>query len=133
MRIVVKLLLISIVGLFVLTGCRTTNLYNITDNPVEVKKGTTDEQVYRAIKAAGSNLGWIITKVKPGLAKGQLNLRGNMAVVDIPYNTRTYSIKYKESVGLNYDVSKQTIHKNYNGWVQNLDNAIRIQLNNLAD
>lgn len=133
MKTVLKLLFVSILGLFILTGCRTATLYNVNDNQVDVKKGTSEDQVFKAIKTAGSQLGWMITKVKPGLAQGQINLRGNMATVEIPYNTKSYSINYKNSSGLNYDASKQTIHKNYNGWVQNLDNAIRIQLNNLAD
>lgn len=133
MKTILKLLLVSILGLFVLTGCRTATVYNVQGNHVEVKKGTSEDQVFKAIKTAGANLGWVITKTKPGLAQGQLNLRGNMAMVDIPYSTNSYSITYKNSNGLKYDASKQTIHKNYNGWVQNLDNAIRIQLNNLAD
>lgn len=133
MKTVLKLLFISVLGLFALTGCRTANVYNVMDNPVEVRKGTTDDQVYKAIKTAGSSLGWIITKVKPGLAQGQLNLRDHMALVEIPYNTKSYSIVYKNSNALKYDANKQHIHKNYNAWVQNLDNAIRVQLNNLAD
>ena len=49
-----------------------------------------------------------------------------MAKVDINYNTKTYSITYKDSSDLDYDGTK--IHKNYNGWIQNLDNAIKVQL-----
>lgn len=100
---------------------------------MELRKGTNEDQVYKAIKAAGANLGWIITKTKPGLAQGQLNLRGNMAVVDIPYTTNSYAIEYRDSTGLRYDPARQTIHKNYNGWIQNLDRAIRVQLNMLQD
>jgi hypothetical protein len=32
----------------------------------------------------------------------------------------------KDSTNLDYDGN--TIHKNYNGWVENLDKAIRVQL-----
>jgi hypothetical protein len=49
-----------------------------------------------------------------------------MAVVDVNYTPQTYSITYKDSSNLGYD--GQSIHKNYNGWVQNLDKAIRAQL-----
>ncbi len=133
MKTALNLLFASLVGLFVLTGCRTATVYNVQEGAVETKAGVTDEQVYKAIKTAGTNLGWVITKTKPGLAQGQLNLRGNMAQVEIPYSTKTYSILYKNSNGLKYNASNQTIHQNYNGWIQNLDNAIRIQLNTLAD
>ena len=40
----------------------------------------------------------------------------------------SYSIDYKNSLNLKYDSTKNTIHKNYNGWIQNLDNAIQVQL-----
>ena len=55
--------------------------------------------------------------------------RPDVAVVDIDYTQTTYSIKYNESTNLDYDGEK--IHKNYNGWIQNLDKAIKVQLQNL--
>ena len=46
----------------------------------------------------------------------------------------SYNIRYKSSTGLLYGEADQTsgqeireIHKNYNGWIENLDNAIRTQ------
>ncbi|AYJ80392.1 hypothetical protein AN286_09430 [Aliarcobacter cryaerophilus ATCC 43158] len=130
-----KILLIGLIGVFILTGCRTgATVYNVPTSDISVKKGTTEDQVFKAIRTAGTQLGWIITKVKPGLAEGQLNLRGHSATVEIPYNRTSYAINYKNSSsGLKYDSAKQTIHPNYNGWVQNLNNAIRVQLNNLED
>jgi len=50
-------------------------------------------------------------------------------VVDIAYDTKAFSITYKDSSNLQYDAAKSEIHKNYNGWVQNLENGIRAQLN----
>ena len=55
--------------------------------------------------------------------------RDHRAVVDVRYDTKTYSIKYKDSSNLQYDGT--SIHKNYNGWIQNLDNAIRARLTGL--
>jgi len=62
----------------------------------------------------------------PGKVEGVLALRTHRAVVDIDYDTKVYSIKYKDSVNLDYD--GKTIHKNYNGWVENLDRAIKSKL-----
>jgi predicted porin len=131
MRNILKLVAIAIVGLVVLTGCRTATVYNVMDNPVDIKKSVSDDKMYKAIKKAGLGLGWQITKVKPGLAQGQLNIRDHMATVEIPYNQDSFSITYKNSLNLNYDASKNTIHSNYNGWVQNLSNAISLQLSAL--
>ncbi|WP_419678068.1 hypothetical protein ACN2EN_01455 [Aliarcobacter lanthieri] len=134
MNNIFKILLVSIVGLFVLAGCRGgTAVYNVPTSEVGVQKGTSEDQVYQAIKTAGSQLGWIITKTKPGLAQGQLNIRTHMATVEIPYSTTSYAINYKNSMNLGYDSTKQTIHPNYNGWVTNLDNAIKVQLSQYID
>ena len=54
------------------------------------------------------------------------------AIVEIPYTTKTYSIIYKDSTNLKYDAEKQTIHENYRGWIQNLDNAIKSRLSGLG-
>jgi hypothetical protein len=65
---------------------------------------------------------------------GTLNLRAHQAVVDIAYDTKSYNIRYKSSKGLLYGEADHTsgqetreVHKNYNGWIENLDNAIRTQ------
>ena len=51
---------------------------------------------------------------------------GSYAVVDIEYDAKTYWIEYKDSTNLDYTGS--SIHKNYIGWIENLDKAIRAQL-----
>jgi hypothetical protein len=61
----------------------------------------------------------------PGLMRGMLNLRTHQAVVDIPYDTQRFSIRYVSSSNLDYDGN--AIHRNYNSWVQNLQNAIVAQ------
>jgi hypothetical protein len=131
MRNILKLLFIAIIGLVVLSGCRTSAVYNVMDNPVSIKNEVADDAIFKAIKIAGLNLGWQITKVKPGLAQGQLNLRDHMAMVEIPYTKESFSIIYKNSSNLDYDASKNIIHSNYNGWVQNLRNAISLQISAL--
>lgn len=52
----------------------------------------------------------------PREISGALKLRKHVAVVDIPYDTRSYSIKYVDSTESNY--ADGNIHKNYNGWIQ---------------
>ena len=134
MKTVLKLLLDSILELFVLSGCRTSTIYNATYHSFEVIKGTSEDEIYRDIKNAGTSLGWMITKVKPGLAQGKLNIRENTAIVDIPYSTKSYSINFKSgSDSLKYDPSKNTIHKQYNQWISRLDKSIQVELNRLAD
>lgn len=65
-------------------------------------------------------------QMEPGYIVGTLKLRSHVAVVDIRHTTKSYSITYKDSTNLDYDGTN--IHRNYNGWISNLDRAIKTQL-----
>jgi hypothetical protein len=121
----------SIVAAFAMlaaTGCNTLQpVYEVVDSPIDSGgKPMTMDSVQKAIQRAGVGLGWQIKPVKPGQMTGQLDLRTHRALVDITHNTKTYSIKYRDSTDL--AAKDGQIHRNYNGWVQNLDKAIRAQL-----
>jgi hypothetical protein len=113
------------------SGCRiNAPVYNVVDAPVVASKANPSlDDVEKAIMRAGAGLGWQMKTVKPGSMVGTLLLRTHVAVVDINYNAKSYNINYKDSTDLKYD--GQTIHPNYNGWIQNLDKAIKAQLTNM--
>lgn len=112
----------------VLSGCSSVPILNIEEAPVSTASGKTlsPQEVRAAIVRAGSSLGWQIRDEGPNKLVGTLYLRSHTAVVDIPYNSKTYSIKYRSSVNL--DAKDGQIHKNYNGWIQNLTRSINAQL-----
>jgi hypothetical protein len=113
-----------------LVGCRgAVPVYNVTAAPVAANKPASLDDVEKSIVRAGTTLGWQMTPRSPGKMEGVLLLRRHRAVVDIDYDTKSYNIKYKDSAELDYDGQK--IHPNYNGWIQNLEKAIRVQLSNL--
>lgn len=115
-------------------GCRTAPLYNVKDAPVAVPKPpATMEQLSSVIRSAGNSLGWQMKEKAPGHTVGTLYLRSHVAVVDIRYDTKSYSITYRDSTSLRYSEGDDgpSIHSNYNGWIQNLDKAIKVRLNNL--
>jgi hypothetical protein len=115
-----------------LTGCQTlAPIQNMTNVPVAPAsgKGLQASQVRAAIITAGTSLGWRVADAGPGRLEGTLNLRTHTAVVDLPYTASTYGITYKRSDGLN--AADGNIHRNYNGWVQNLDRAIRTEISRL--
>jgi hypothetical protein len=62
----------------------------------------------------------------PGMLVGTIHLRKHTAVVAIPYSSRAYSVQYRSSENL--EESNGSIHKNYNGWIQNLTRYINAQL-----
>lgn len=111
-----------------LAGCNTVPIVNVTDAPVVVASGRplTNDQVRAAIVRAGAALGWQMREEGSNKLVGTLQLRTHTAVVEIPYSPRAYSVIYRSSVDL--QEKSGTIHKNYNGWVQNLTKGINAQL-----
>ena len=121
-----------VLGLAVWLGaCAVTRpVMNVQNSPVNASKANpTLDEIGKAIIRAGAGLGWQMSPKRPGHMEGRLALRTHVAVVDINYDRKSYSIVYKDSTNLNYDGSN--IHRNYNGWIQNLDKAIQVQLANL--
>lgn len=126
MKKLLKLSALLIMTTLITVGCRSGAIYNVENSKIENPKSSS--AVYAAIKDAGRSLGWKIQRIKPGVAQGKLYLRTHLAVVKIKYSSRSYSISYVRSENLKYDAEKQTIHSNYNGWVQNLEKAIDARL-----
>jgi hypothetical protein len=117
------------VVLAVSLGCAPQPVRNVSNAPVVTSTKTPSiAEIGEAIKRAGVGLGWAMREQQPGKIVGTLALRTHTAVVNIDYDTASYSINYADSTELKYDAAKGTIHKNYNSWVQNLNNAIRAQL-----
>lgn len=111
-----------------LAGCTTAPIMNVSDTAVATASGKSlsQQDVRGAILRAGAALGWQMRDEGPGMMVGTLNLRKHTAVVEIPYSARSYSVKYRSSVNL--DEKDGVIHKNYNGWIQNLTRGINAQL-----
>ncbi|MBU1224744.1 MAG: hypothetical protein KKA22_09825 [Gammaproteobacteria bacterium] len=122
-------LVLAGIVLAMLGGCRSAGIYNVSAAPVVANKAVSMDDVQKAIIRAGAGLGWQMKPVEPGLIVGTLTLRTHMAMVNVKYDTKTYSITYKDSSNLDY--TGDSIHKNYNGWVTNLDRGIQSQLSNL--
>lgn len=126
-----KIVIITLsAALLVLSGCRATPVYNVEDAAVIASTGQSSaDNVGKAIIRAGGSLGWVMRKAGDGKLVGTLMLRKHVAIVDIDYSAKSYSIRYKDSQNLNYDGTN--IHSNYNGWIQNLNRAIQSQLSML--
>ena len=107
---------------------RCDPILNVTDAPVTSASGKplTSEQVKAAIIRAGAGLGWIMKEAGPGKLTADLAVRKHTAKIEIPYSSKSYSIQYKDSTNL--DAADGQIHKNYNGWIQNLNKNINAQL-----
>ena len=112
-------------------SCRTATIYNVKDAALNAPATATTAQVEDAIKRAGASLGWQMKQVAPGHIVATLPIRSHVAVADVFYTNKDFSINYKDSTNLRYDKADDTIHSNYNSWIRNLQNAIIAQSSTL--
>ncbi|MBP8283350.1 MAG: hypothetical protein KAX46_05485 [Chromatiaceae bacterium] len=118
----IGLVLVFLASISMLTpGCRSAPVRDM--GPTSIPS-TSPERVNKTIHIAGASLGWVMKEQSPGLIVATLTLRDHLAVVEIPYSATSFSIRYKDSQNLRYNADDRSIHSNYNGWVQNLNNAI---------
>lgn len=115
-----------ILAVFLAAAC--SGLPQVKDVPTRTVTpvNTTMKQ---AIFQGGAKKGWAMYEVTPGEVEGQLMLRGHEVRVRIPYTANTYAIHYAGSLNMSYNAKKNTIHRKYNQWVQNLDLEIRRAVN----
>ncbi len=121
-----RLPLSAILTLLVLFGAcsRTVPIYNVVNAPVDPAADGNMDRVAQTITKAGTSLGWRIQPIRPGLMTGTILVRGrHLAVVDIPYDAKTFSITYKQSEKLLQRDNE--IHKNYNKWIKALEHRIQ--------
>ena len=104
---------------------------NIVNAPIPPNPAATMENIEKAMIRAGGTLGWKMTPKGPGNVEGVLDIRKHQAIIDITYDTKTYSVTYRTSTNLDYNEANKTIHSNYNGWIQNLDRAIQANVRTL--
>jgi hypothetical protein len=129
-------ILFACVALMAGLGCQAgAPIYQVKDAPVQTATGKvpTLQQVQKTIIEAGAKNDWVMAVVKPGEIRGTLSVRNHMAVVTIPFTPKQYSILYKDSTNLKYNADRQTIHKEYTYWIQQLDNDIRARLTALSN
>lgn len=113
-------------ALIFLAGCVNNPVYNVKNAPIDISSKHSSKDIKKAIQRAGIGLGWQMKAKKTGHIVGTLYIRQAIAIINIRYTAKKYSITYKSSTGLNYDGTN--IHKNYNGWIQRLNNRIQSQL-----
>ncbi len=112
-------------------GCNSVPISNVSTTPVTTasNKSLSQDQVRAAIVRAGAALGWQFKDEGASTLNGSINLRTHSADIEIPYSATSYSIKYRSSTNL--DAKDGSIHKNYNGWIRNLNRGIAAELSKL--
>ncbi|KGT94265.1 lipoprotein [Erwinia typographi] len=110
--------------IFALAGCaRTEPVHNINET---VSSHYSDEQMKSAIIQAGLSRQWVMKAEAPGVIAGHLSQRGHTVDIRVTYSASRYSINYVSSSNLLAENGQ--IHRNYNRWVNNLDQDIKLRL-----
>jgi hypothetical protein len=93
-------------------------------------KPATAEEIKRAFTVGGARRGWTATDAGPDKTILTLVVRTHTLVMELSYEPGKYSLKYKDSINLDFkDVAgKRTIHRAYVNWNTNLMNDARAEL-----
>lgn len=109
-----------------LAACAAQPIYSVPDQPITTSKSLKHDEVRAAIGRGAARYGWKVRDEGPNTVVATIDLRTHHAEVTIKYDTRNYSIEYKDSNNLNYDGAH--IHHAYNGWIHNLQKGINAEL-----
>jgi len=111
--------------LLVLTGC-SVPVYNVQNAKISTTKA--NNEVYDAIEKGAKKAHWKIEKISENEVLAHYKIRVHKATVKITFNETNYSIEYEDGDNLTFDPLKNTIHENYNKWVQILEKSINREL-----
>lgn len=112
-----------------LAACTSAPIQNLSGMPISDQPDGTapsEAQVRKAIMKGCVGKGWTPEFVEQGLIRCSIVVRSHQAEVDIPYTRESYDIVYRSSVNLDHEGDE--IHRNYNKWVVNLSESIRLAL-----
>lgn len=111
---------------FLLGGCSTAAPILTTTQAFDTQKQITTAEMQTAIYQGLQRYGWQMDSDDGQTIRAHYNKHDrHIANIRIDYSAHRFSIRHESSQGLNYDSRRNTIHRNYNRWIQNLDNDIR--------
>jgi hypothetical protein len=84
--------------------------------------------IEKAILEACARRRFKATVVEPGMISARWENRGHSFEVSIPYTDSAYSIRYKDSVRMDYNPDKRRIDDAYNEYVVGLNDHIEAHL-----
>lgn len=112
---------VAIGASLVLGACREAAIYESVGGQF-AGTGNMAERESQIRRAAATETGWTIQPVRYGLLRATNAWRSHQMAVDIAFDLRTFSIRYVNSVNLDYDGAR--IHSAYNDRVRALEAAI---------
>ncbi len=120
-RVVLLLLLIASIAFVRAEAARIINLENLVIPERTDGSGFSLEEVRALIMNGCTRRQWKPEYEGGSVITCSILVRGRHFVkVEIPFSQVDYSIFYLDSDQMDYNPQKQSIHRKYNGWVNNL-------------
>lgn len=126
---------LAALAMLALVGCRTAvpiesvNAESYGSIAYAEAGALTLRDYEKAIVRAGANRGWTMRPIGTGKLEATNNIRNkHTVVVDIAFNTETFSIDYKDSTNMDWNPTTRTIHPNYNSWLELLEADIKTEI-----
>jgi hypothetical protein len=113
--------IIALGGGIGLGACRAQPIYQSSNGQFQ-GRGSLAEREALIRRAAAAQGGWSVQAMRPGLLRATNTWRSHQMTVDIAFDVRTFTIRYVNSVNLDYDGAQ--IHAAYNDRVRALERAI---------
>lgn len=98
---------------------------------IHVDVAVSDTQLEDIIKHALVGRGWEVLSTEAGIVHARLILRSHVAEIEIPYSDHAIDLQYVRSTNLRYrrhGDGTETIHRNYNSWINNIKQDILVGL-----
>jgi uncharacterized lipoprotein YmbA len=124
--------LAAVMGLcsaFLLAGCGTSAPITVASYSLSRATQASQAEMQTAIYKALKRRGWHLQSDDGRQIQARYN-KQNRHIVDIriDYSANDFKIHYLSSQGMNFNAKKNTIHRNYNRWVANLERDISSEL-----
>lgn len=114
--------------LFLMGGCSSV-IVPIENRPLAPPRPVTLEELGNTITLAIRHRKWDARKVAPGHIEATYVKFRHVVVVDVIFDTKSFSIRYKDSKNMRFTGS--TIHGRYNEWTEKLARLISARVRNM--
>lgn len=112
-----------------LVGCGTSAPIVVASHSLSHAQHASQDSVQKAIYSALKRRGWQLQSDNGWQIRASYNKQNRHIVnVKIHYTANSYQIEHASSQGMKYNPKKNTIHRNYNRWVANLERDISAEL-----
>lgn len=107
----------------------------VEPEPIHIPAGLTAKEVRSSLRRTLNARSWFIQKDEPGEVIATLNIRSHALTVRFVDGNGRIAMNYVDSVNLDYSVRSngtRMIHRKYTGWMANLSNAIKLELQRIS-